>query len=143
MAEQTRQTPLRGGTQGGEAARTVDVHMKDSGTAGLSASGDIHVEPPSRAVPRTDLAAGDREGDTLRLAGGKTPDVIRGYLGDIAFPASKDDLVRAVRCNGAPDDIIGAMNLLTATEYRTVEDLIRDYPPLPDRDDVEPRKGTT
>jgi hypothetical protein len=149
MAEQTRQDRpatrernLRGGTEGGEAARTVDVNLKDSGTPGItSPSGDVHIERPALAVPRTDMTAGDREGDLARLGGGKTPDMIRGYLEGLSFPARKDDIVRAVRRNGAPEDVIGAMNLLTATEYGTFEELIRDYPALPDRDDVEPRKA--
>jgi len=156
MAEQTKQaTPdnrndsshgddqrLRGGTQGGEVGRVVDVNLMRSGTPGISSpSGDVHIEPPARAVPRTDMPARDVE--EPRLAGGKTPDDIRAYLADLDFPAKKDSIVRAVRRNGAPEDVIGAVNLLNATEYGSFEQLMRDYPRLPDRDDVDPNKGKT
>lgn len=154
MAEQTRQATRdarqdeqrqrRGGTEGGEAARALDVNLKEGGTPGItSPSGDVHVEPPARAVPRTDMNAIEHEAASLRLAGGKTVEDLRGYLGDLAFPAKKDTIVRAARRNGAPEDVIGALNLLTATEYRAFEALLADYPLLPDRDDVEPNKGTT
>jgi hypothetical protein len=125
-------------------ARTVDVNSREAGTPGItSPSGDVHIEQPSRARPRTDMTAGQREADMLRLAGGKTPDVIRGYLGGIGFSGRKDDLVRAARRNGAPDDVIGAMNLLNATEYRSIEEFLNDYPRLPDQDEIEPTKGRT
>jgi hypothetical protein len=141
---QARQPDLRGGTEGGEAARGLGPNMKGAGTPGLSApSGDVHVESPSRAVPRTDMTAGAPEPDTARLAGGKAVDALRGYLGDVSFPAKKDALVRAARRNGAPEDVLGAMNLLTRTEYGSFDELVRDYPRLPDRDAVEPNKGKT
>jgi len=151
MAERSKQEThvtqqerdLRGGTEGGDASRAMDVNMKGSGTTGLSApSGDVHVETPGQAVPRTDLV--DRAVEDPRLFGGKTPEMIRGYLAGVSFPAKKDDIVRAARRNGAPEDVIGAMNqLLSRTEYASFDELLSDYPRLPDRDDVEPNKGKT
>jgi len=85
-------------------------------------------------VPQTPLA--DRPVETPRLAGGKTPQMVRGYLGEVAFPAKKDDLVRAARRNGAPEDVIWSMNQLTATEYASMDELLSDYPRLPDEDSV-------
>ena len=34
---------------------------------------------------------------------------LQKYLGDVDYPASKDDLVQAARKNGAPDDLISAL----------------------------------
>jgi hypothetical protein len=132
---------LRGGTEGGETARAVDVAMKDSGTPGIAApSGDDHVEPPSRYTPRTDLPARPPQG-TDRLMGGRPAQEVLEYLRGVEFPATKDHLVRAARRNGAPEDVLWAMNELSATEYASPEALLLGYPPLPDSDDVEPVKG--
>jgi len=151
MADQTTQAAhitnqereLRGGTEGGDSARAMDANVGSGGTRGLtSPSGDVHVEAPGQAVPRTSLV--DRPVETPRLAGGKTPEQIRGYLEGISFPAKKDDIVRAARRNGAPEEVIGAMNqMLSHTAYASFEELLGDYPRLPDRDDVEPTKGKT
>ena len=47
---------LRGGTQGGESARLYDAEAPNPGTQGLTnPSGGVHTEPPSKAVPRTDV----------------------------------------------------------------------------------------
>jgi hypothetical protein len=49
---------LRGGTQGGEAARGMDPNLREEGTSGAtSPAGGVHVEPPGQAVPRTPLGA--------------------------------------------------------------------------------------
>jgi len=131
---------LRGGTQGGEAAGAMDLDTKGGGTPGIgSASGGVHVERPSEYVPRTGLA--DRPVEDTRLAGGKTPEDILGYLGGMTFPAKKDTIVREARRHGAPEDVLGAMNMLSKTDYASPEDLLRDYPRLPDPDDVDPTKG--
>ena len=34
---------------------------------------------------------------------------LQKYLGGVDYPASKDDLVRVARSNGAPDDVAGAL----------------------------------
>ena len=105
MAEQSNptrnETPgQRGGLQGGESSRARDIETRDAGTPGIAApSGDVHLEPTSQATPRTPLA--DRAVEVSRLAGGKTPDMIRDYLGGITFPIRKDELIHAARRNGA------------------------------------------
>jgi hypothetical protein len=65
----------------------------------------------------------EREPESPRLAEGKSPEELRAYLGDLSFPAKKDALVHAVRRNGAPEDVLGAMSLLPATEYHSFEGL--------------------
>jgi len=102
-------------------------------------SGGVHLDAPSRATPNTHLA--DRPVEAPRLAGGKTPEMIAGYLDGVSFPQKKDALVRAARRNGAPEDVLGSMNLLNATEYGSLDELLRDYPRLPDEDEVAQHKG--
>ena len=50
---------LRGGTQGGESTRLNEGEAPDPGDQGLTnPSGGVHTEPPSKAVPRTDVGRG-------------------------------------------------------------------------------------
>jgi len=140
-ANQGNNPDLRGGTQGGEAARTLDESVKSEGTPGVgSASGGGHSGAVSRQVPSTNLANQD-EGATSLYAGGKTAEQVRGYLDGIQFPALKDEIIRAARRNGAPDDVIGFLPMLSKTDYNSFEELIRDYPRLPGPDDIDPSKG--
>jgi hypothetical protein len=128
-----KQEPRRGGTDGGRPERMMDVGAMSEGTAAQGApSGGVHNEAPSRQVPRTDLDA--RDDRPPRLAGGKSASDVLRLLGGLEFPAKKDAVVRAARRNGAPDDVLGALNLLTATEYADEQALLRDYPRL-DNDD--------
>jgi len=146
MAEQqTPQTPeagqrLRGGTEGGELSRAMDPASADEGTPGVaSASGGVHIEQPSRYSPRTDLPA--RVNPDGRLMGGKTPEAILGYIAGVEFPAKKDAIVRAAYRNSAPEDVLGALTILPATEYADADSLIRDYPGLPDEADLARSEG--
>jgi hypothetical protein len=46
---------LRGGTEGGEAARLIDPNNSEGGTPAItSPAGGVHPERPSRAVPNTE-----------------------------------------------------------------------------------------
>lgn len=65
-----------------------------------------------------------------RLAGGKTEATILRFLEGISFPAHKDDLVHAARKNGAPNDIVAALEQLPANELANEEELIAIYPRL-------------
>ena len=38
-----------------------------------------------------------------------TPIELQRYLGGVDYPASRDDLVAAARENGAPDDLVSAL----------------------------------
>ena len=38
-----------------------------------------------------------------------TPIELQKYLGGVDYPAAKDDLVRTARDNGAPDDVVSAL----------------------------------
>lgn len=43
------------------------------------------------------------------MAQNPTPIELQKYLGGVDYPASKDDLVRIARDNGAPDDVVSAL----------------------------------
>ncbi|MFJ6653957.1 DUF2795 domain-containing protein [Microbacterium sp. NPDC091313] len=43
------------------------------------------------------------------MADNPTPIELQKYLGGVDYPASKDDLVSAARGNGAPDDLVSAL----------------------------------
>ncbi len=65
-----------------------------------------------------------------RLAGGKTRENILRFFSGISFPAHKDDLVHAARKNGAPNDIIDALQKLPANELADEQQLMDVYPRL-------------
>jgi len=71
-----------------------------------------------------------------RLAGGKSAADLRGYLEGAEFPIRKDELVHTARRRGAPQDVVDALEGLPSTDYARFEDVVRDYPPLPDEEDV-------
>jgi len=50
------QQELHGGTEGGDPGRYLDPENKKPGTQGItSAAGGVHVPPPSKAIPNTDV----------------------------------------------------------------------------------------
>lgn len=65
-----------------------------------------------------------------RLAGGKTEEDIRRFLGNVGFPAHKDDLIHAARKNGAPNDIVSSIEQIPVNEFRDMEQLLQAYPHL-------------
>jgi len=64
------------------------------------------------------------------LAGGKSPTDILQFIEGMAFPVKKDELIRVVRHNGAPEDILGALTNLPSTDIASKEQLIELYPRL-------------
>jgi len=75
------------------------------------------------------------------LSGGKTVAQLSGYLDGVSYPANKEDVIRAARRNGAPDDVLADLTVLPRAHYRSFDEVAADYPRLPDRDAVEPNKG--
>ena len=65
-----------------------------------------------------------------RLAGGKTESTILRFVEGVSFPAHKDDLVHAARKNGAPNDIVSALEQMPANELADEKELIAIYPRL-------------
>jgi len=43
------------------------------------------------------------------MADNPTPIELQKYLGGVDYPATRDDLVRVARQNGAPDDLVAAL----------------------------------
>lgn len=52
-----------------------------------------------------------------RLAGGQDFANLMTFLRGVRFPAKKDDLVHAARSNGAPNDVVAALEGLPATDF--------------------------
>ncbi len=65
-----------------------------------------------------------------RLAGGKSDANILSFLQGIEFPAHKDDIIHAVRKNGAPNDVVAALERLPANEFAGPREVIDAYPRL-------------
>ena len=66
----------------------------------------------------------------VRLAGGKSDMSIMRYLDGVQFPVHKDVIIHTARHNGAPNDVIDALQQLPANEYASPEELIEAYPHL-------------
>ena len=45
------------------------------------------------------------------------PVELQKYLGGIDYPASKDELVRRARSNGADDDLVGRLSSIPERQY--------------------------
>lgn len=129
--------PLRGGTEDGERARGVDPATAGAGgTPGVRApSGDVHLPPPGQTGPNTGMADRPTE-DTQPLSGGKTPEQVLRYFEGVEFPANKEDLIRAARRHGAGDDVLADLTVLPAGHYANSDEVIRDYPRLPEGSEV-------
>ena len=65
-----------------------------------------------------------------RLADGKTPQEVLSYLKDVRYPVLKHDLVHSARHNGAPADIISALQSLPQNSFAKPEEVIEAYPPI-------------
>lgn len=48
---------------------------------------------------------------------GTTPIELQKYLEGVDYPASKDDLVKAAERNGAPDDVLNALQELGENKF--------------------------
>lgn len=57
------------------------------------------------------------------MADTPTPIELQKYLGGVEYPASKDDLVTAARGNGAPDDLVSALEGADADSFDSPTDV--------------------
>lgn len=48
---------------------------------------------------------------------------LQKYLGGVDYPASKDDLVETARSNGAPDDVVSALENATKDSFDSPTDV--------------------
>ncbi|GAA2629319.1 DUF2795 domain-containing protein [Actinomadura fulvescens] len=69
----------------------------------------------------------------------KSTDQIKNVLGDLAFPADKDQIVEHARRHGADTETERALSALPLGEYDSVKEVQRSVPldPDPDRSEAE------
>lgn len=112
----------------------AEPELSSEGTAGVSSpSGGVRTGAHGGAG--LGLSDPRRGASEPRLAGGKSPEAVLGWLRGVEFPAKKDAIIRAAAHNGAPEDVQDALRLLTATEYESAERMLGDYPRLPGADE--------
>jgi len=118
MAEQNNPAPTKAGAPN---EGTQDI---------ASAAGGIQASARAASQDGPDVRP-----DEHQLAGGKSPDDVRRFLQDVSFPAKKEAVIRAATRQGAPDEVVSCLSGLPATEYASFDDVIRDYPRLPEPED--------
>jgi len=134
LSRKTEPRGLKGGTEEGEVARLIGPDSMAEGTPGIgSPAGGVHVKSPPATVPTTTQGTHINDGDTLRLAGGKTPDMVLSYLEGVQFPAKKDVLIHAARQKGAPEDVLWGLFQMIPIDYASPDEVIREYPRLQGR----------
>ena len=57
------------------------------------------------------------------MAENTTPIELQKYLGGVDYPVSKDDLVDTARNNGAPDDVVSALEGADADSFDSPTDV--------------------
>lgn len=62
-----------------------------------------------------------------RSVGGHSPANLQKYLGDIDYPATKDDLLTQARRNDAPQEIIDAIERVPETRFGALQDAMKGY----------------
>ena len=59
------------------------------------------------------------------------PDDARQYLGDVDYPASKEDLVSAAEDNGAPDELLERLRTLGRPTFSGPEEVVAELESSP------------
>ena len=62
-----------------------------------------------------------------RGVGGQSPANVQTYLKGIDYPATKDDLLRTARDNGASDEVMDILQQLREEEYGGPQDVMKAY----------------
>jgi hypothetical protein len=63
-----------------------------------------------------------------------TSDEVIRYLGDVDFPAGKEDLLRAADAAGAPQEVLGALRAIPPEQYANRAEVARSVPTDPAAD---------
>ena len=58
---------------------------------------------------------------------GESPINVTHHLKGISFPASKDDLVEHAKKNGAPSQVMEAIEAMPDDEYGTMADVMKGF----------------
>ena len=56
-----------------------------------------------------------------------TPASVERYLKGVSFPADKNDLMRQIRVNGAPQDILETIEQFSEKTYHSPIDVSKEY----------------
>ena len=62
-----------------------------------------------------------------RGVGGQSPSNVQSFLKGVSYPASKDDLLKAAKKNGAPEEIVDILNGLTTDDFGGPQDMMKGY----------------
>lgn len=62
-----------------------------------------------------------------RGVGGQSPANVQKYLQGVSYPANKQDLIERARDNGAPPEILDAIENFPADEYGGPQDVMKSY----------------
>ena len=71
-----------------------------------------------------------------RGLGGHSPANVSHHLKGIGFPASKDDLLRKAKDNGADQDVLEVIEAMPDADFETMADVMKAYG---EADKAEPR----
>jgi hypothetical protein len=63
-----------------------------------------------------------------------TSDEVIRYLGDVDYPAAKEDLLRAADAAGAPQEVLGALRAIPPEQYANRAEVARSVPTDPAAD---------
>ena len=59
------------------------------------------------------------------------PDDAREYLKGVDYPANKEELATAAESNGAPDDLVGTIQILDRPEFSGPEEVVAELKAFP------------
>ena len=62
-----------------------------------------------------------------RGVGGESPANVQTYLKGIDYPASKDDLLKTAKSNGAPQEVVDVLRQLPGDRYGGPQDVMKAY----------------
>jgi hypothetical protein len=62
-----------------------------------------------------------------RGVGGQSPSNVQSYLKGVSYPASKEDLVRTARANGAPQEVMQIIQGFAEDEFGGPQEVMKAY----------------
>ena len=62
-----------------------------------------------------------------RGVGGESPANVQTYLKGIDYPASKDNLLKVAKSNGAPKEVMDVLRQLPGDHYGGPQDVMKAY----------------
>jgi hypothetical protein len=62
-----------------------------------------------------------------RGVGGQSPSNVQSFLKGVSYPASKEDLLKAAKNNGAPREIVEILKGLSSDEFGGPQEVMKGY----------------